>query len=510
MFTLKRIPMLAICLSFLLGIILHTSWSDYYIPIGIITGILSCLILVGDHRYTSLGYEVLFSVCVCVCFAMMGAGNIHLSKKLNPNELDCISTRRVQLGGVIISPVTQNEYGVRYQTRLFAYQQSKTTYPIRGKIQTYAPAVDSTPIHMHDTIYFDAYVKPLTSPHAGYMAYMNSQGIYHVAYVQNLEIGNRTQSLAAKSTYLQQLLTDKLSNVITDTTARAIALAMFLGDKTQLSKEIRTAFSVAGASHVLAISGMHIGIIYLILQGLLSWLHMLYNGKRIKYAIILALLLGYMCMTGASPAVVRATLMFSILLIFKIGFLRYHILNVIALTAFIQLLWDPNSVFTLSFQLSYVAVTGIVILFPYFEQHIQTPWKIVNHFYSWIGISLCATLVTAPLVLLNFGTFPVHFLLTNVCIAFLSVAIVWSGFITVMCLYIPTISIWLGSLSELLISWMYDIIAWIAQLPHAQFTTFSLQSPSLHTLILEIGIAIVLLAPGFWWQRKLLLKRKIS
>jgi len=480
------------------GILCHRFAPQLPSESVILAILLMSALLLLDKRATSSIYEYIFTCCTCMAFMIMGHVAISQHLHQHPNQLESINCQKLVLSGIIQSPVKAYPQGGSFTLAVFACRKDSLQHRIEGNVKVYLDQQSYGQFSTYDTVFIRGYLTTLQSVHRDYLAYMHSQNIYHVLYADSILTGDRQNSLHARAALIQSRFAQQLCTLIPDSSIQAIALAMFLGEKSELSQDLKMHFSVAGASHILAISGMHIGIIYLILNLLFRWLHLFLQGKKLKYTIILILLLVYMGITGATPAVVRATLMFGILLVMKLLKLRHHILNVVALASLIQMLADPSVVYTVSFQLSYLAVSGIIILYPQFEKRIQTPWKALNHVYSCIGITLCATIATAPLVWINFGAFPVYFLLTNILISLLSVLIVWGGFLLIMLIYVPVISTGLAWLVSILIHFLIEIISWISSLPHAQLTVDSLDKIGLMIILLELVIACIILLPGIF------------
>ncbi len=502
--TMKAIyhyPLFFIALSLFLGILSNT-W-DTHIDIGfcIISLFVMAGLLLVDTFITDLYYEWIFTICVATTFFSIGILLMDQHRQLHPNEIEHINCRKVSLGGVVSSHVKKQEKGQSFIIDASAYQSEMDQKNIQGKLKVYLDKEIDIKISRFDTVYLQGNITTLQSYYRDYLAYMNNRGIWHVMYVKEAEKGRRKISFRSTASRMQEIFIARFNQMLYNPEIRALALAMFLGDKSTLSPDIREQFAIAGASHILAISGMHIGIIYMILQLILSFFHLILHGKKIKYGIILLILIIYMGITGASPAVVRATCMFGIMIVMKLLSWRYHILNIIGISGIIQMIVEPAIVFSISFQLSYTAVWGIIILYRQWEKLIQTPWKVLNYFYSWIGITLCATVSTAPLVWVNFGAFPVYFLLTNVLISLLSIVIVWIGFLFVLLMYVPYVSHVLAWLAELLLSILADIIYWISTLPHAQLTYMSIFEPGIRILFIELIITFLLLLPGLFYTR---------
>ncbi len=497
---MSHFPLVIPALSFMAGILCHHFAPHLPRVCAVFAVILMGAMLLLDKQTTKSIYEYIFTCFTCMAFMIMGHVAISQHIYQHPNQLESINCQKLVLSGIIQSPVKTYPQGSSFTLEVFAYRNDSLQHCIQGNVKVYFDQQSYGQFNTYDTIFVRGYLTTVQSIYRDYLSYMHSQNIYHVVYADSILTGSRQNSLQARATRMQSRFARQLSILIPEPEIQAIALAMFLGEKSQLSQGLKMRFSIAGASHILAISGMHIGIIYLILNLLFSWLHLFLYGKKLKYTVILILLLVYMGITGATPAVVRATLMFGMLLVMKLLKFRHYILNVVALASLIQMLIDPSIVYTVSFQLSYLAVSGIIVLYPQLEKYIHTPWKALNHLYSCIGITLCATLATAPLVWINFGTFPVYFLLTNILISLLSVLIVWVGFLLILLIYVPVVSVGIAGLVSILIQFLIEIISWISSLPHAQLTVNSMDKIGLIIMLSELVIAFIILLPGILRQ----------
>lgn len=203
----------------------------------------------------------------------------------------------------------------------------------------------------------------------------------------------------------------------------SILCALSLGIKDNISKEIKKSYSNAGVMHILALSGMHIGIIFLIINSLLFPLNLNYKTKRIKSIIALAVICLYALATGASPSITRATIMICIYSISSICNRKGNKWNNIALSALIMGIFNPWDVTQIGFQLSFAAIIGIAAIYPTIEGSISTilekaNWNrtvktIAKQTMAIIGISVSCQITTLPLSLYYFGNNAQYFILAN-------------------------------------------------------------------------------------------------
>ena len=372
--SLRALPLFKLALCFMSGILLQDSVGQlaWIIGLSALPVYIGCLLL--NRRIAHPTFEWIIAVSMYGSAIGAGAFSMGVADRTNiPGDLRPLNCEQIQIVGIVSSPVSQNVYGRKAWVDLSGYIEGDTLRHLPGRILVYFDKSDTLPIQQHDSLYATVYLTDLYSRYPSYLSYLQSQGVSHAAYCKAMVVGQAHRSYQFYLDRIQRFLSMKLASLIPDQEVAGIAQAMLLGDKQQLRRETRDAFATAGVSHILAISGLHVGIIYLMLNTILQVLHLIRYGRKLKYILMLLLLLGYMCITGGSPAVIRAVVMFGTILIFKIGYKRYHILNVVAVSALLQMVIDPKIVFHAGFQLSYAAVTGILVLYPIFERAVATP-----------------------------------------------------------------------------------------------------------------------------------------
>lgn len=193
-----------------------------------------------------------------------------------------------------------------------------------------------------------------------------------------------------------------------------LAKALLAGRKELLSQQTVSSFRNAGAAHVLALSGLHLGIIYAFVSRIMSvWGNSL-PIRKIRCAVTIVLSLAYALLTGAGPSIIRAFLFISLN---ELGNLhperRKDSLSVFWTALTIQLVLDPMVLDSMGFQLSYLAMLGIFTVYPFIKDWYPARKGIMRHIWNSTALSVSCQLFTAPLVLLRFGTFPKYFILTN-------------------------------------------------------------------------------------------------
>lgn len=242
--------------------------------------------------------------------------------------------------------------------------------------------------------------------------------------------------------------------------------ALTVGDKDELSDDIVETYSVAGASHVLALSGLHIGLLYGLLWLLLCPLWKRWGWlKPFLLLLIIAFLWGFAFLTGLSSSVVRSVIMFSLLALASLQPEKPLTLNTLAATAFLMLLYNPTWLFDVGFQLSFSAVAAILLVQPRLYALCRVENRFLRYVWGLLTVSVAAQLGTAPLVILYFSRFSTHFLLTNLWVIPMVTLILYSAVFLLMLTPFPFLQHAFASVVEMLIRWQNAVLQWIERLP---------------------------------------------
>lgn len=219
--------------------------------------------------------------------------------------------------------------------------------------------------------------------------------------------------LRTRAALLQQAATERLARLHLTPEGFATAAAMTTGDRTAIDASLRDSYGATGASHLLAVSGLHVGIVTLLVNLLLWPLPLLRGGHILRNLLALLAIWGYAALTGLSPSVVRAAAMFSGVQLALASSRRRSGLNMLCAAASLMLLVWPNYLFDISFQLSFAAVGGIFLLYRPLYDAVRGRFRAVNAFWSIFMVGLAATLATLPLVSYHFGRMPLIGLVIN-------------------------------------------------------------------------------------------------
>lgn len=304
-----------------------------------------------------------------------------------------------------------------------------------------------------------------------YKVYLERKQIYYRAYVRS----NHWRLLARKTTNqvvdfaytCRANVVDVLRNSLKDTNDFAVASALLVGDDSLISSDLMKAYSASGTLHVLSVSGMHVGVIYLLIAFLFGkaernkWL------KHLYYPTVIILIWLYAILSGSSASVIRSATMLSIVLLGKWINSRSHIYNSLALSMFIILCYDPFLITDNGFILSYLAVYGIVYMQPLVLQLYNPENKWMYKIWELTAVSIAAQALTAPVSLLFFGQFPNYFILANMIVIPISTIAIYLTILQVVVAPWHQIELWVAYVNGKAISFVNEFVIQLTKIPGA-------------------------------------------
>lgn len=255
-----------------------------------------------------------------------------------------------------------------------------------------------------------------------------------------------------------------------DENVKAVTKALLVGYKADLDKELQQSYSNTGVIHVVAISGLHLGLVYLILTNMLSRIPGLKKKIMLQSVLCILGLWVFSFISGASASVLRSAVMFTFMLTGRAFNYKGSIANALASSAFFLLLYNPYFLWDIGFQLSYLAVIGIVSLQDPLFRLMYIKNVALRYLWKASTVSLSAQLVTLPVCLFYFHQFPNYFLLANLIVVPLSSLILILGFAVICVSWIPVLAVLLGKLCFWLVFLMNSIVTFIDRLPGATIT----------------------------------------
>ncbi|AFK03145.1 ComEC/Rec2-related protein [Emticicia oligotrophica DSM 17448] len=312
-----------------------------------------------------------------------------------------------------------------------------------------------------------------------YRKFLQYKGIYthHFLWGQEYEkIGHQAPSKLLEFSYKANQYADSVFKARIETPNEyGVASAMVAGLRDDIDNDLLDAYSASGAIHVLSVSGMHVGILFLFLGWMLGWIKKRGKfGKQIFTVLVIGILWGYAIFTGLSSTVLRATVMFSFIQIGTAIGRRQNIYNTLAISALLLLCWNPFWLIDVGFQLSYLAIIGIVFLHPYLYQLLSPNNPIIRSLWEGTCVCFAAQLFTFPLSVYYFHQFPTYFLIANPFVAFFSFAVLPAGLALLILAKVPFLGTVFGFILKHSLVFLNKSIFLFEKLPFATLKGFSI------------------------------------
>jgi competence protein ComEC len=250
-----------------------------------------------------------------------------------------------------------------------------------------------------------------------FASFAGNKGIHFNLFIQDssdiIKIGYEKQRLHDFLLKIKMWVLQAIRKNLSDPIDAGLTEALLIGYKEDLDSSLQESYTNTGVSHIIAISGMHLGLIFYLLDLLTRTVANKRISKLLAIGMTLPLLWVFSLLTGASASVLRSVLVFTFLIIGNLLNKRKSSINSLMASSFVLLLINPKMIYDVGFQLSYAAVLSILIFEPLISKLLFLKNKILNYLWSMISITLAAQILTTPFVLLHFKQFPVFFLFTN-------------------------------------------------------------------------------------------------
>ncbi len=378
-----------------------------------------------------------------------------------------------------------------------------------GKVYLYFQrSVDSESLELGDSLSFEAAVE--LPKNAGNPAefdfekYCYVKGVTGSVYLYDgtwQKSGTAPQTLSMRALRLREKVVDRYDSLGLEGDALALVSALTVGEKRDLTQELKESYSSAGASHLLALSGLHLGIIYAILSFVLPQRRRNRAATFLREGVVLLFLWGFAFMAGLTPSVVRAAILFSLVSFGRCIGQESSSVSSLAFAAMAMLVVSPHSLFDIGFQLSFSAVFSILLL----ARPLQKLFRVERHgvLYGYVAnlliLAFVAQVGTFPFVWYHFGEFPVYSFFANLFVVPLAFVVITIAIVTLALSFVPFLQQPLVWLLGVVADTMNGIVEFTAGLPGA-----SLSLPPAGVVgVLVVSLLSVALAVGLfrrrWW-----------
>ncbi len=505
---LVNITAFKITLCYLAGIL-----CSHFFEIGLnhiqIAGILISLqLLIAWFRARKMIFQDgVFGGLAFVSLFIFGAWVYQLHQPFNHKDHYINETFKAERNSFqlkIKSQLKPDLYNEKYTVSILSIDEKE----VRGDVLLLIPK-DSlgSQLSVDDLVFLRTQFQELPLPknpfQFDYAAYLNKQGIYH-----QLRIDMQGIFLQRKGKTTLRGLAFELRNHINKQLIRegfegnslALINALLLGQRQELSQEVYSDFAAAGAVHILAVSGLHVGIIMLILQFVFKPLERMRSGKTIKICCVVLCLWIFAVIAGLSPSVLRAVTMFSFLAYAMESNRETSTFNTLLASAFLLLTLNPNLLFHIGFQMSYLAVFAIIWINPMIQKHYSPKTFIDRKLWEIFTVSCSAQLGVSFLSIYYFNHFPGLFFITNLVVLPFLGMILGLGILIIVLAIIKSLPAFLAEGYSTLLESLVNFIRWAASQKSFYFEELTFTKVQMVLLYLLI-ITLILVLHKFSYKR---------
>lgn len=492
---MHTVPFLRVFIPFILGILLYhyqiTHISAWIAGVlGIILWLTGYLLKKQNLR---LAYDVILGIGILLCLYALGYTHAYYYNKKPQHHVSLFNDKIVTLKTVWKSEIRRSTYTNQFYLNATHIEYKNAWIPVTGKVLLKTKLIDYPKVKYGDTIVLKN-VRLQSVPERqlpyqfDYGKYLSYQRVYSIVYLyeQNEADSDKIAVIPNPKWYLfegLQFIKHYLLNIyenLPQEREQAVAKALVLGYQDDIDFDTQQDYTITGSLHILAVSGMHVGLIYLAVFSLLQYIPYVNRTLWLKAVITAILVIFYAFLSGASPSIMRAAIMFSFVLGGKVLQRYQNIYNTLAVVFFCMLLYNPNDVFNVGMLLSFAAVVGIVSLTPSIQNWIKVPdytqynfgikrvtFWVLHQVWLLISVCLAAQIFTLPVSLYFFYQFPTYFLLSNLIVVPISTAALFLGIILLFVHFIPFLNVFVVKILYYLLYFMNEIIDFLAKLPYS-------------------------------------------
>ncbi|MEO6289205.1 MAG: ComEC/Rec2 family competence protein [Ginsengibacter sp.] len=490
----KKVPFLRLLLPVIIGIILQ-----YYFTFslkGIITtaGFLVISLVLFTflplvYRFKLMGIQGILITLLIICTGIFFTWqkNIRNHNNWYGKYYDSSSL----IVAIVKEPPVEKAKSYKALVSVESVIKNDSMLPATGNILLYfgKDSGKATPAY-GDKIIISKALQPIkNSGNPGafdYARYSAFHQLFHQAYVKNNDwvfAGNKqSKGYDAFIFGLRNKIRKIIYKYIPGNEEKAIALALLIGYKIDLDKDLVQAYSNAGVVHLIAISGLHMGIIYSILFWLFAKIPVVKKSKMARLVLILFCLWFFALLTGASGSVLRSAFMFSFISIGLNINKKTSVYNSMAASAFLLLCYNPFLLWDVGFQLSYLAVLGIVIAQPFISKWFYFKNKLLRATWQLSSVSLAAQLFTFPVCIYYFHQLPLLFLFSNLIAIPLTTIALWMCILLIILSPVPLLATLTGKIIFCAIWLINHVVFFINAVPFSLWDNISLNVPETITL----------------------------
>lgn len=504
---LQKIPFLKLLVALCIGIV----WQWYSAASFQIIIILTCFAGIGLFIFSFLSNYKKFQlrwlqgIFIGLLLANIGSALVYLKNiQHHPLYFEKFYTDSSWVMATLQEPLVKKPHSYKAIATIQAIKKHNSWHNSTGKILLYFKSnIDSSSLSYGSQIVFKKRLQPIQNTgnpgSFDYKRYCLFQGITAQIFLEKDDfiILPTVHTSVFRSTIFQirQSVLHTLERFMVSPKELGVAQALLIGYRDNLDKNLLQSYTNAGVVHIIAISGLHLGMIY----GLVLWLLQPFRQNRIyiiiKPIILLCVLWGFSFVAGAAPSIVRSAIMFSFLVVSESIGRQPNAYNSLAASAFCLLAYNPFTLWDVGFQLSYAAVLGIMLFEKPIEHLVYFSHTWLNKFWRLNAITISAQILTLPFVLYHFHQFANLFFITNLIAVPLSGIILYGELALLLFNFWNPVAVFIGKILARLIGLLNMFIE------QANLISFSVTNSISITLLQAILLFFIPLFLLLWVQK---------
>ena len=472
--SIRRLPFVRLVIPFILGIIVEELIFRQTVDVlhFLVVSLAFFFVLFFVRAGKSYKFRWLWGIVVFVNLFLFGAGIMKNTQHQSTLPLD----QQTFFRAVIIEIPESNERFTNLTLQITAYRDSLQNWvSVAENVRTYLPTDSvSTTLELGDILIlntkFQKNSPPKNPEEFDYAYYLARRGFFATSFIKSSDykcVGRETLWFRKTVNNIQTAMFDIIQSAGIEGDNFAVLHALIIGDKQLLSEELIQSYSAAGAMHVLAVSGLHVGLVFMVLNFLLRFLGKWRFGMVVRTVLLIVGLFLYASLAAFSPSVSRASVMLLFVIVGNAVGRKTNVYNSLAASALFLLCINPYNIFEVGFQLSYCAVIAIVCFQPIMYRSVYIRNKILNHIFMLATVSIAAQIGTSGLTIFYFQSFPNYFIITNILIIPLVTAIMFTVAITLIMSLGPLIGMLSGKFLDICVSFANEVTKHVEQLPYA-------------------------------------------
>ncbi|HRS53237.1 MAG TPA: ComEC/Rec2 family competence protein [Bacteroidales bacterium] len=477
----RQNPLLKIIFPFLLGILTCPEYGKY-LPIKLIIilllifgfYLLSIFYLYKIYKYK---HRWINGIIAFIYFYLTGYIINSLTFTYQRNDYFINNFKKDDYLVVKIKEVGKLKLGkLKFEAEVLLKSEHEKWKKVTGKllVNCFYDDTNVRPIQYGDLLILNCIPfrveEPLNPGDFDYKEYLGRKQIFYQANLGTKEfifINKNNYSIKKSALEIREYFLKIFTNLNLKGDEYSVCSALVLGYDNELSDEIKDIYSATGAMHILSVSGMHVGVVYIMLNFIISLFKVKINIKKVEPLLLISGVWFYALLTGFAPSVFRAAAMLSFVIIAKTLKRNYSIYNSLCASALLILLSDTQLLKNVGFQLSYAAVIGIVLFYESFRKLYLSRFWLPRKMWELVSISLAAQIATAPIAIFYFNQFPNYFILTNLVAAPLSGFIIYIAIATLILSPLKFIGNFCSIILSFLIRILNVSLMYIEQLPYS-------------------------------------------